>query len=623
MHAAADKRGSDTPRAAGEQAQNVNDSSPPQTHPTPGTLACARQEKRQFNEKFVRVEVKRLCELTSGADALKMRTVVDLASRQLARMIEGKSPEQIRAIFHLPDDLTEEEKLEPIRNVGEDARIRLLNRLYAKKRQVRAVVVVGGGDWTGKRAIVVRSSSSEAVVHPTDASVHPSQELVARKGSGALLETAAAGVAGAGGATTSSSSNGAAPEAAAAPEASAPPPPPPQQPTSPPAERNDSRSVEELLSFIDGGGSSSSTPGQSSSAVAAGCSSKKKKKKAKSGAKAGGGDGQQQRDLGSGGRLDQQHRSGSGLGSQELAALLATKPVDELMVELFPEDGFEDSGGLGAAQRSGSRARAPALPTRQPPRKQLSLQLTEARLPLHPLPPLPADDDQELVGEFQRRLTADWSARAQELLHERAGSDLLTGRISASPRAGGSGRRRSSSGGEAACATEGAGQGQPPAPADAKAQPQLELAETQGAADAPPAGRCEDAADAACSSLAPGTPRAAPTAPQMSTSPGGGGGGGGGGAGEGSGGAVVEEEAGVAASGGAAGGSSSSQKASPSSVLSSLRGLDVAQLIGMSEAADKKPGVGGGSGGAGGGGAPVAPVQSTRNKLFSWISGSS
>lgn len=95
------------------------------------------QEKRQFNEKFVRVGTKRLCELTSGADALKMRQVVDLASRQLARMIEGKSPDEIRAAFNLPDDLTEEEKLEPIRNVGEDARIRLLNRLYAKKRQVR------------------------------------------------------------------------------------------------------------------------------------------------------------------------------------------------------------------------------------------------------------------------------------------------------------------------------------------------------------------------------------------------------------------------------------------------------------------------------------------------------
>ena len=46
---------------------------------------------------------------------------------------------QIRATFHLPDDLTDEEKLEPIKNLGEDPRIRLLNRLYAKRRKVHAL----------------------------------------------------------------------------------------------------------------------------------------------------------------------------------------------------------------------------------------------------------------------------------------------------------------------------------------------------------------------------------------------------------------------------------------------------------------------------------------------------
>ena len=45
---------------------------------------------------------------------------------------------QIRAQFQLPDDLTEEEKLEPVRNFGDDPKIRLLNRLYEKKRRVRA-----------------------------------------------------------------------------------------------------------------------------------------------------------------------------------------------------------------------------------------------------------------------------------------------------------------------------------------------------------------------------------------------------------------------------------------------------------------------------------------------------
>lgn len=46
---------------------------------------------------------------------------------------------KIRAQFQLPDDLTEEEKLEPVRNFGDDPKIRLLNRLYEKKRKVCAL----------------------------------------------------------------------------------------------------------------------------------------------------------------------------------------------------------------------------------------------------------------------------------------------------------------------------------------------------------------------------------------------------------------------------------------------------------------------------------------------------
>ncbi|KAB2597706.1 SKP1-like protein 21 [Pyrus ussuriensis x Pyrus communis] len=78
---------------------------------------------------------KLLCELTTAADSLQLKPLVDLTSRALARIIEGKTPEEIREIFHLPDDLTEEEKLEPLKNSTDDPRIRLLNRLYARKRR--------------------------------------------------------------------------------------------------------------------------------------------------------------------------------------------------------------------------------------------------------------------------------------------------------------------------------------------------------------------------------------------------------------------------------------------------------------------------------------------------------
>ncbi|XP_028769268.1 SKP1-like protein 21 isoform X2 [Neltuma alba] len=81
------------------------------------------------------MDTKKLCELTSAADSLQLKPLVDLTSRALARIIEGKTPEEIREIFHLPDDLTEEEKLEPLKNTTDDPRIRLLNRLYAKKRK--------------------------------------------------------------------------------------------------------------------------------------------------------------------------------------------------------------------------------------------------------------------------------------------------------------------------------------------------------------------------------------------------------------------------------------------------------------------------------------------------------
>ena len=65
------------------------------------------QERKSFDEKFVRMDTKRLCELTSAADSLQLKSLVDLTSRALARVIEGKTPEEIREIFHLPDDLTE------------------------------------------------------------------------------------------------------------------------------------------------------------------------------------------------------------------------------------------------------------------------------------------------------------------------------------------------------------------------------------------------------------------------------------------------------------------------------------------------------------------------------------
>lgn len=103
-----------------------------QYHRAPGR---SDKERKLYDEKYIRMDACKLCQLTSAADALDLRPLVDLASRALARLISGKTPEEIRATFNLPDDLTEEEKLEPVPFGTDEPRIRLLNRLYAKKRK--------------------------------------------------------------------------------------------------------------------------------------------------------------------------------------------------------------------------------------------------------------------------------------------------------------------------------------------------------------------------------------------------------------------------------------------------------------------------------------------------------
>ncbi|KAJ8450233.1 hypothetical protein Cgig2_033427 [Carnegiea gigantea] len=73
-------------------------------HQVPGH---SNKERKSFDERFIRMDTKRLCELASAADSLQLKPLVELTSRALARMIEGKTPEEIREIFCLPDDLTE------------------------------------------------------------------------------------------------------------------------------------------------------------------------------------------------------------------------------------------------------------------------------------------------------------------------------------------------------------------------------------------------------------------------------------------------------------------------------------------------------------------------------------
>ncbi|WOK98370.1 hypothetical protein Cni_G07081 [Canna indica] len=94
------------------------------------------KERKSFDEKFVKIDPDRLVDLVSAAHSLELRPLVDLTSRAIARIIEGSSNDEIREIFHVPDDLTEEEKLEPLRNPTNNPYIRLLNQHLARKRKI-------------------------------------------------------------------------------------------------------------------------------------------------------------------------------------------------------------------------------------------------------------------------------------------------------------------------------------------------------------------------------------------------------------------------------------------------------------------------------------------------------
>nr|XP_043634990.1 SKP1-like protein 21 isoform X2 [Erigeron canadensis] len=93
------------------------------------------KERKTFDDKFIRMDANSLCDLISAADSLLLRPLVDLTARAIARMLQGKTADQIRATFNMADDLTEEEKLEPLTIRTKDPRVRLLNTLYARKRE--------------------------------------------------------------------------------------------------------------------------------------------------------------------------------------------------------------------------------------------------------------------------------------------------------------------------------------------------------------------------------------------------------------------------------------------------------------------------------------------------------
>eukprot|EP01047_Picozoa_sp_COSAG01_P059741 COSAG01_NODE_7218_length_3301_cov_3.263273_1_plen_524_part_10 len=119
------------------------------------------KERKNFNKAFMRIETAKLCELASASHYLDLQSLIDLTCRALAKHIQGKNPEEIRETFNLPDDLTEEEKVAPIEFGTEDARVRMLNSLYARKRKelAQAKLLESGEATAGASTGVVREDT--------------------------------------------------------------------------------------------------------------------------------------------------------------------------------------------------------------------------------------------------------------------------------------------------------------------------------------------------------------------------------------------------------------------------------------------------------------------------------
>lgn len=98
--------------------------------------ACrSNQEHKTFDENFLQMDARSLCELIALANYLQIRPLINSTCEAMAQRICNSSTEEIWNMLNLSDDLDEGEKLELRRHSAYDARIRLLGKLYKNKKQ--------------------------------------------------------------------------------------------------------------------------------------------------------------------------------------------------------------------------------------------------------------------------------------------------------------------------------------------------------------------------------------------------------------------------------------------------------------------------------------------------------
>lgn len=93
------------------------------------------EEHKTFDENFLQMDARSLCELITLAQYLQLKPLIDCTCGAMAQRICNSSTEEIWHMVNLTDDLPEVEKLESRGHSAFDQRIRLLEKLYKKKKQ--------------------------------------------------------------------------------------------------------------------------------------------------------------------------------------------------------------------------------------------------------------------------------------------------------------------------------------------------------------------------------------------------------------------------------------------------------------------------------------------------------
>lgn len=74
--------------------------------------AVSDDDVKDFDAEFVKVDQSALFELILAANYLNIKPLLDLTCLTVANMIKGKTPEEIRKTFNIPNDFTPEEEEE-------------------------------------------------------------------------------------------------------------------------------------------------------------------------------------------------------------------------------------------------------------------------------------------------------------------------------------------------------------------------------------------------------------------------------------------------------------------------------------------------------------------------------